>query len=95
MLRTRKGQKVKQLVINGRKDEIGRENSYQVIFRTNRQLSAEWSKLRGLCKKYGHYEKSYELFEKLVLPAMRKYIAAQGYIDAARAEHEAKMAKNN
>ncbi len=85
MLKTRRGQKGVKLQINGRKDEIGGEHSYQITFRTNRKLSAEWSKLRGLCKKFGHYEKSPELFEKVVLQAMRKYVADRGYVGYAMA----------
>lgn len=84
MLKTRHGQKLKQLKINGRRDEIGREFSWQITFRTNRRYSAEWSRLRGLCKKFGHFEKSPELFEKVVLPAFRRYIAEKGYAEAAR-----------
>lgn len=88
MLKTRQGQRLKQLKINGRRDEIGREFSWQITFRTNHKNSAEWSRLRGLCKKFGHYEKSPELFEKVVLPAFRRYIAEKGYVEAAR---EARM----
>ncbi len=84
MLKTRHGQKLKQLKINRRKDEEGREFSWQITFRTNRRFSAEWSRLRGLCKKFGHFEKSPELFEKVVLPAFRRYIADMGYVEAAR-----------
>ncbi len=84
-LKTRRGQRVTKLKINCRKDEIGKEHSYQIAFRTTRKLSAEWSKLRGLCKKFGHDEASPELFEKVVLVGMRKYVADKGYVGYAMA----------
>lgn len=79
--------------INQRPEEAEYENSYQVIFRTNRQLSAEWSKLRGICKRFGHNETSPEFFKAFIMPAMRKYVEDKGYVGRARAARKA-QAKN-
>lgn len=83
----------KELKINGRSDEAENPNSFQITFRTNRETSAAWSSLRGLCKKYGHDELTTELFEKVVMPAMRGYVARMGYVDRAREEREAAKGK--
>lgn len=72
--------------INQRADEPENPYSYQITFRTSRVLSGRFSSLRGLCKKYGHNEKTPELFEKVILPAMMKYVSDRGYIDLAKAD---------
>ena len=82
--RTRKGQKPKKLKINGRMDEAGNPNAYQITFRTSRKNSAEWSRLRGLCARSGHDEKTPELMERVLLPAMRDYVARKGYVARAK-----------
>ena len=80
----------RKLGINGRTDEAGNRNSYQITFRTTRELSARWSSLRGLCKKFGKDEVTPELFERVVLPAMREYVWRMGYVEnAKRARAEA------
>jgi len=84
MTKTRGGEAPKRLKINGRKDEAGNANAYQITFRTSRKNSAEWSRLRGLCARSGHDEKTPELMEKVLLPAMRDYVARKGYAERAR-----------
>ncbi len=74
----------RKLAVNGRVDEIGNPNSYQITFRTTRALSARWSSLRGLCRKFGKDELTPELFEKVVMPAMRDYVWRMGYVDKAK-----------
>lgn len=70
--------------INGRRDEPNRRNNCQITFRTTLRLSGAWSSLRGLCQYAGHGETSSELFDKVVLPAMREYVAKRGYAEKAR-----------
>jgi len=70
--------------INRRIDEPENPYAYQITFRTTRELSGAWSSLRGLCKKYGHDEKTPEIFREIVLPAFRAYISSKGYIDRAK-----------
>lgn len=72
--------------INRRVDEPDRVYAYQITFRTDARLSAAWSSLRGLCKKYGRDEKTPELFREVLLPAMREYVSRKGYVDKAKAE---------
>lgn len=71
--------------INARRDEPARKHNYQITFRTTRRASGAWSSLRGLCERFGRREASYELFEKVVLPAMRDYVEGNGYLGRARA----------
>ncbi len=85
--------KDRELKINGRSDEADNPNSFQITFRTTRGMSAAWSSLRGLCKKFGHNELTPELFEKVVMPAMKRYVSEQGYLDKAKAEREAAKGK--
>lgn len=73
--------------INPRQDEPGNKFNCNIAFRTDAKTAALWSSLRGICKKFGHDEKSPELFEKVVMPAMRKYVAQSGYLDQAK-EHQ-------
>ena len=86
-----KSKRNRKLKINRRKDEPEYPYSYQITFRTNRALSAAWSSLRGLCKKFGHDEKSPELFRTIVLPAMRQYVKPY----ARRAADERTISLNN
>lgn len=70
--------------INRRVDEPENPYAYQITFRTTAKLSAQWSSLRGLCKKFGHNEMSPELFREVLIPAMKSYVAARGYVDRAK-----------
>lgn len=72
--------------INHRADEPSNPHSYQITFRTTRELSGAWSSLRGLCKKYGRNESSAELFRDVVVPAMQRFISASGYLERAKAD---------
>lgn len=79
--------------VNGRVDEPGNPNGYQITFRTTRELSAAWSSLRGLCKRFGNDERTAELFREVVLPAMRDYVGRRGYLDRAREDAERRKAE--
>jgi hypothetical protein len=81
---------MKRNKINHRVDEPDNPYAFQITFRTSGKLSAQWSSLRGLCKKYGHDERTPELFREVLLPAMKAYVAQRGYIDRAKEERLAK-----
>lgn len=72
--------------LNPRADELGNKFNVNVAFRTDAKTAAMWSSLRGLCKKFGHGEKSPELFEKVVMPAMRVY--CKNYLAEAKKSGE-------
>lgn len=73
---------------NGRADEPGNPNGFQITFRADAKTSAKFASCLGLIKKFG--KKNYtmiQLFKEVVLPAVQNYVAPLA--DIARAERKA------
>lgn len=60
---------------NARAGESEAMNSYQITFRTNRKLSGQFASCKGLIKKCGKKMTMISLFEQVIMPAMREYVA--------------------
>lgn len=76
-------------VIRRRKPTDGsRQRSCIARFRMTQRLSSELASIQGLCWRYGKRETLAELWESVMMPALRAHV--RPYADRARDEREAR-----
>lgn len=74
--------KVKRVIRKRNIVDEGRTRPYMARVRMNKATSSSLASIQGLCFAFGNKETLAELFEKVAMPALKKYV--EGYAEKAR-----------
>ena len=75
-------------VIRKRNPTDERRRGYIARFRMTQRLSGELASIQGLCWRYGKRETLADLWENVLMPALREHV--RPYADRAREDRKAK-----